>query len=103
MKIKVTESRHFNYSASGLEGRVRLKFINNTQAGDGRVVAHGDFSMAQFFNCRYIINPLIAPYVKLLTVCFLGKKILSHPESCNKSWMFKLEDAFEPWDPAQLC
>lgn len=75
MKTKVTESRHFNYSAFGFEGRVRLKLINNTQAGDGRVVAHGDFSMAQFFNCRYIINPLIAPYVKLLTVCFLKKKI----------------------------
>lgn len=77
MMIKVTESRHFNYSASGFEGRVRLKLINNTQAGDSRVVAHGDFSMAQFFNCRYIINPLIAPYVKLLTVCLKKNSLTS--------------------------
>lgn len=70
----MTESSHFNYSASGFEGRVRLKLINNTQTGDSKVVADGDFSMAQFFSRRYIINPLTASLREALNSLLSEKK-----------------------------
>lgn len=47
---------------------------NNTQTGDGKVVADGDFSMAQFFDCIYIINPLLVSLREALNSLFSGKK-----------------------------